>query len=431
MPSVLPNTSLPVSPLQSSNDRQLGLEWLRVIGTFLVVCLHAGLPYVTHPFPGLLWPSVSPERSELINSLCWGINAFIMPLFFLMSGYFAAQLFKQFGAAHFLKHRLLRIGGPTLFALLFIIPAAGYIWILGWVCDEQIPARKLRSLRITGEHGTALYGIGHIWYLVDLLIYCVTAWILYHASKIIPRKNGNQSKSIIDLLPNASGVLFISIAILIAGSVLWLKPRIVIGFHNTWIPQWENLTYYAVPFALGWCWQIQGKQRQELGVPTCVLFTVALLAGIGLAPVLNEHLLAETRPATNAQLPYIWATFALVTSVALFKSAMMWDLGRLPRVISYLSKASFWIYLVHMPISCLVGITLRSVNWSPPTEVFASVVITLALSVLTYEQLVRRTWVGLLLNGQRDRSRHLKSRCQGTELSQTESPDTPSTQKAA
>lgn len=431
MPSALPNTLLPISPARRRNDRQLGLEWLRVVGTILVVCLHAGLPYVTLPFPGLHWPAVSIEKSTLINSLCWGINGFIMPLFFLMSGFFAAQLFKQVGSIQFLRHRLLRIGGPALFALLFIIPLAGYIWILGWVCDDQIPFRKLRSLRITGEHGTALYGVGHVWYLIDLLLYCIAAWGIYHFSRLVRRKGDSQSRSMIDLLPNAAGPLFILVSILIAGSILWWEPRIVIGFRNTWIPQWENLTYYAVPFALGWCWKTQGEQRQEKGVPTSILFIAAILAGISVVPELNEHLNAETRPVRNAQLPYLWAAFGLLTSIALFKSAIMWNLERLPRAISYLAKASFWIYLIHLPIVCLVGIDFRSVNWSPPTEVLITVLVTLALSLLSYELCVRRTWIGLLLNGYTDRSRHLKLQRQALEPSEKESPSSQPAHRAA
>ncbi|WP_437194304.1 acyltransferase family protein [Planctomicrobium sp. SH527] len=418
MPSGLPNTLLPISPARRRNDRQLGLEWLRVVGTILVVCLHAGLPYVTLPFPGLLWPAVSPETSTLVNSLCWGINGFIMPLFFLMSGFFAAQLFEQVGSTQFLRHRLLRIGGPALFALLFIIPLAGYIWILGWVCDDQIPFRKLRSLRVTGEQGTALYGVGHVWYLVNLLCYCVAAWGISHLSNLVPRQRHVQTKSATDFIPNAAGPLFILISILIAGSILWWEPRIVIGFRNTWIPQWENLTYYAVPFALGWCWKIQGEQRQQEGVPTSILFIAAILAGVCVVPELNEHLAAEARPVKNAQLPYLWAAFGLLTSIALFKSAIVWNLERLPRAVSYLAKASFWIYLIHLPIVCLVSIDFRSVNWSPITEVILSVLITVALSLLSYEIFVRRTWIGLLLNGYTDRSRqrkHLQS--QTNELS--------------
>ncbi|EUA19234.1 acyltransferase family protein [Mycobacterium xenopi 4042] len=71
-----------------------------------------------------------------------------------------------------------------------------------------------------------------------------------------------------------------------------------------------------------------------------------------------------------------------------------------PRV-RYLSDASYWMYLVHVPIVWLLQASLLRwpLHWSVKFSLVISV--TTALLLASYHWLVRSTFVGVFLNGRR------------------------------
>ena len=83
----------PGSPAPSSPaPRYGGLDWLRAGASLAVVVLHAGIPYMSSPMPGLVWCTTDlPAQSVLVDGLCWGIDTFVMPLFFLIGGFLAGR----------------------------------------------------------------------------------------------------------------------------------------------------------------------------------------------------------------------------------------------------------------------------------------------------------------------------------------------------
>jgi len=393
-------------PTQNSLRRNAGVEWIRAAGGVLVVMLHAGMPYLTHPLPGLIWATDSSDKSQIVNALCWGIDGFIMPLFFLMSGYFAAQLFRQRGPAGFLKHRYQRLGIPLLLALVVILPIDLYIWVLGWIDEERVPWRTLWRLSFPDHLDASLWGFSHLWYLVYLLIYCLSAWgmsLAFHRGSDVSKGQSvlRMRDSIWDRLPSATGLITLSGAGLIAGTVLWWQPRIVIGFRNFPFPLWENLVYYAVPFFLGWCWKQQEStvMSRHGGLSARWLLTGAVLLGITLASQLKWHLENEAQPALSSIPPVLFAFFGIVTSVGLFKLALSANVARVPVMVGYVAKGSFWIYLVHHPLGALINIAFRPIGWPPLLEFALTVIGVLGISLLMYEVGVRRTRLGLILNG--------------------------------
>ena len=73
--------------------------------------------------------------------------------------------------------------------------------------------------------------------------------------------------------------------------------------------------------------------------------------------------------------------------------------------VRYLSDASYWLYLMHLPlIIALQGVTQ---DWALPAVVKLGVLITVtsAVLLLVYEWGVRYTPVGAVLNGKRVRVR--------------------------
>jgi hypothetical protein len=70
-------------------------------------------------------------------------------------------------------------------------------------------------------------------------------------------------------------------------------------------------------------------------------------------------------------------------------------------VVRYLSDSSYWLYLAHLPLVVAGQIVLRGVAWPPFAKFVVLTVVSTALLLASYEWCVRRTWIGVLLNGKR------------------------------
>ena len=86
--------------------RRHDLDALRAIAMLLGIALHVGLGYV----PGWIItddadPQVLHKTSDGFQVMFNIIHGFRMPLFFLVSGFFTAMLWRKRGVTSLLKHR--------------------------------------------------------------------------------------------------------------------------------------------------------------------------------------------------------------------------------------------------------------------------------------------------------------------------------------
>jgi peptidoglycan/LPS O-acetylase OafA/YrhL len=69
----------------------------------------------------------------------------------------------------------------------------------------------------------------------------------------------------------------------------------------------------------------------------------------------------------------------------------------------YLADASYWIYIVHLPLVGLSHIALQQAPIGALSKFLLTAFITLIVAVLSYQTCVRYTWIGRALNGARTR----------------------------
>ena len=98
-----------------SLDRRHGLDALRAVAMLLGIGLHAALSYTTFP----LWPVHDSKTHSFFDIFFFGIHGFRMHLFFMLSGFFVAMLWRKRGIGGLLKHRSKRIVLPLV---VFLIP---------------------------------------------------------------------------------------------------------------------------------------------------------------------------------------------------------------------------------------------------------------------------------------------------------------------
>ncbi len=152
---------MPPSLPTSSSARLHDLDALRAFAMLLGIILHAAIAFV--PFPGWLVQDVErpmwntpeflhqlgltlPETFSPMALLLNLIHAFRMQLFFVVSGFFAAMLWKKRGLRALLKHRAKRI-------LLPLVPATILIWPLVALAGLMVAGTKPDSLWVAAKEG--------------------------------------------------------------------------------------------------------------------------------------------------------------------------------------------------------------------------------------------------------------------------------------
>ncbi len=97
----------------------------------LGIVLHAGLSFA--PIP---WTVQDSQQSGFFYVMFACIHGFRMPLFFMLSGFFTAMLWRKRGLASLFKHRFKRIFLPLVLGCLTIVPA---MWAVSWVASRPSP----------------------------------------------------------------------------------------------------------------------------------------------------------------------------------------------------------------------------------------------------------------------------------------------------
>lgn len=111
----------PNHPLETTGRRH-DLDALRAIAMLLGIALHAALAWSDIP-----WVVQDSQKHELFGLFFVAVHGFRMPLFFLVSGFFTAMLWRKRGLSALIKHRAKRILLPCLLGLVTIIPAMAWV----------------------------------------------------------------------------------------------------------------------------------------------------------------------------------------------------------------------------------------------------------------------------------------------------------------
>jgi len=122
-------------------ERRHDLDALRAAAMLLGIALHAAIPYA----PFFPWALQDSQTSESFSLLFAVIHGFRMPLFFLISGFFTAMIWRQKGLASLLRQRALRIFVPCLLAGVTILP------LMSWITRRVAPAAEPLSAPVPAE----------------------------------------------------------------------------------------------------------------------------------------------------------------------------------------------------------------------------------------------------------------------------------------
>jgi uncharacterized membrane protein YjfL (UPF0719 family) len=172
------------------------------------------------------------------------------------------------------------------------------------------------------------------------------------------------------------------------------------------IPRLAPFVLYGVYFALGWIMfkrldlmnSMSRFKRQNL---TAAISLIIVLVGVNLALMGTSSL----HTGVGRGLINILYAFASISAVFAFIGYMTaYFSAHIPK-IRYLSDASYWGYLIHLPLVGYFQILVAPYEWFWAMKLVLIFIPVILIIFISYKYLVRTTGIGVLLNG----SKNLKS----------------------
>ena len=381
-------------------ERLHGLDALRGGALLLGVALHASLAF----FPEQTWIVADDSRSVGAAWLFFGIHLFRMTAFFIIAGLFSHMMLSRKGWVGFAKDRAIRITGPLL-AFWFPVMAGiitALVWnahVQGWVVPGAEPPPP-------PTYDWTTVPLTHLWFLYVLTLFCAATLIL-RAPFAMLDKNGGWGRTVDRITGAMIGwwTPFLLAAPLAAA--LYLDPKWIAFFavptpDTGLVPNAGALVGFGLAFGLGFLLDRRRDLLSRIAGWWPVYLVVAVASGVWAYVLSGGPVLTPMAEPTQAK-----AIAAAVTALAVYASAfaamslcLKFLSGHSP-VRRYLADASYWVYILHLPLVMLGQVWIQ--DWAAPwwLKLGGLSLGVFAVCLISYELTVRHGFMGKWLNGRR------------------------------
>ena len=407
----------------TSDPRWYDLDALRGVAMLLGIGLHSAMPFGVGA-----WFIQDPQQHDGFRWFFSAVHGFRMPLFFLLSGFFTCMLWQRRGLRAMLRQRYRRIALPLVVGTLVLVPMMNIASLAALVgttvasfrleAEQQEPTSQPAAgdevpksrpylgrglIDFDGLVGT--YGLsGFVLFYVPVFQHLWFLWFLcwlvaLFATVVRASEKWNLRPPPAWLISGPARYLWLLPVTMLFQWVMvlqlpWFGPDTSTGI----LPAPHVLGYFSVFFAFGALYFCSDDQEGRLGNWWW------LHLAIGLLVILPYGMTQVDVPAPLdifLQVLYTWSiSFGML---GFFRKYFR----RANPLVRYLSDASYWLYLTHVPLVVLCQWWVYT--WQIP--VFAKF-LTVAgcptvLLLIIYHCAVRYTWIGTALNGPRVRGARL------------------------
>jgi fucose 4-O-acetylase-like acetyltransferase len=370
---------------ENGSQRRHHLDAIRVSAILLLIPYHAAR-YVQK----------GDGDPRIVDAAVWFVHTWHMPLFFAISGFLAASALRRSTAALQLRARFRRLGLPLVVGMLTVVPLANFL-VIGaaavWPRKGELPPK--RELDLANVFSLTPR---HLWFIAYLLMISLVAIGIWLAIQRAPRLGAALNRGFGQLMRSWWAVPVLAG---ISAAILITKTGWVAGgsASNSLVPAPTLFAYYGFFFLFGWLLSgqsdlVEGLKRGAwlrlaagalIAVPAFLLFydNGDFTGNVGTPGVLAE---------IDGLRLYGLFTVGIVCWLTLFGiwGVLARYVRKESRVLRYLSDASFWIYLVHIPFLVALQSSLSTTDLALPIRWGLAVSGTLALAIGTYA-LIRGT----------------------------------------
>lgn len=371
--------------------RYHAFDALRGSMMLLGVALHSATAYST--FPDVWWLK-DPQTSRWADLFILWIHTFRLPLFFAMSGFFAAMLVERRGVSGFLRNRAARLLLPFLLGMAAMFPflklSSVYAWFLA---RDPEPWRRVQGWLAEGRFWRSLEPM-HLWFLIVLMILCAGAALL---EPVLRRALA--CRWFARLLEHRAGWLVWAVL-----TFLSLLPM-QLGILDTpggFVPEARVLGAYAVFFVFGWGLYLHRAELGRLRRFGAGAVAAGALCAIASAGAVERQVAAlPQRPVfAHHGAALLTALACWLTLLGLAGIALRRLDGGSPRW-RYLADAAYWVFLFHPPVLVAVQLPMMRLGWPAEVKFLAGLAFAVPVLFWMYDRWVRPGWLGALLNGRR------------------------------
>ncbi len=329
-----------------SNNRDYGLDWLRVIGFAILIFYHTGMFFV--PWD---WHVKNHELSEGLTWIMMFFNRWRLPLLFFISGCGVCFALNRRQLSQFAGERLRRLLIPLIFGMLVIVPPQIYFERIADGAAFASYAEFYPTVFRFIPFPEGSFSWHHLWFVAYILVFSLTMLPVFAVLKS-PR-----GAVMIDHLANCLERFPASIYLLNV-------PSLVIAFtlgphwpttHNL-IADWANLTGSLVTFLWGFVFASNHKllETLERRRGEWVIGATVLTVLFYVQRIFQLHFGPASLVFLNGYLGMCWI-FALIGYSRHY-------LNRDSPALRYANEAVYPFYIVHQTITVSAGYYLASWN---------------------------------------------------------------------
>lgn len=378
------------------NGRLHALDNLRAMLMWLGIVLHVAINHLTGP---ALLPFKDPQTTPVADLLVMFIHAFRMPAFFVLAGFLAAMMVAGRGYGAMLRNRVRRVALP--FAVFWPLMFIGLVvLVLVWAHLMQRDSFGIDiAIAPKKTQGRPVLNTMHMWFLYYLFIFCVLAALACAIGRRLPVLAAALARPVDILARSWWGVLLLAVPMAVAGSAY---PAGMLAPNGSFIPNLRELVHSGMFFAFGWAVYRQRAVLLPRFAAQCWRYAAA-----GAVPYLLSGALFVLYMKDKTAMPH----FELAIAYAYGLAGWIWSialLGLFTRylptqnaVLRYLSDASYWVFMVHMLGTVGFGALLFKLQVPGEVKMALNIAATTLACLVSYHLFVRRTWIGVLLNGAR------------------------------
>jgi glucans biosynthesis protein C len=326
-------------------NRQYDLDWIRVLATLAVFIYHC-----FKFFNPWAWHVKNNETDPTyITAISLFMSAWLMPIFFAVSGinsYYALQ--KRTGI-QYIKERLARLGIPLLFGVMILTPPQIY---MERVSHGQYSGSFFNwyphyfdgvYLDIGGAGNFAFVGL-HLWYLLVLLVFSFITLPLFIRKKPSESKDLKPLHLIVLTFPLMIVSVFVDVVNLGGWDISFYLVIFLYGYFLFTKASFKSMVQRLLPITI------------VLSFLTTLFFVYGFMTGMPAAGNGSSILLA----AVKALSCWCWllVSFALADKKLSFSN----------KWLKYGSQASMPFYVLHQPVIVTLGFLIAEVDWSIPVK---------------------------------------------------------------
>ncbi|WP_378954538.1 acyltransferase family protein [Pelosinus sp. sgz500959] len=362
------------------NNRMYFLDNLRAFIVLLVIIFHVAIGYMA-PAPQW-WYVIDTQHNPIFNLFVMDTDVFIMPIMFLIAGYFTVPVLQKKEISTFVREKFFRIVLPWIAGVFLFAPAITYMI---WYSRTSTPPAYLSYLG-TLFFTDVNFNHAHYWFLGDLAWFYLVSTIIYKVNpSMFQRKIEKSDPSIgFFLLFGLLTAVGFFIPNLFFHADAWLSKLYVISFQPSrfflclsyfalgiygWKNQWFTERGYMPRFA---CWG-------SLGIIMMLVFTYYRITFMDTTPITLKagHALVHSFFCLTA-------AFGLITFFQKYVNSKAYLWRRL-------SANSYTIYYIHQGIVLPIAYMMQKIELSVWVKYFSVSITCVIVCFLVSEYVITKT----------------------------------------